>query len=177
MTASDADPLAAIVTETVLGWAGVALSRRGIRYATLFHHTRDAATAELRAFGAVERDDPRAEEVRGLLEGYARGEASLDEYPVDLPPEATKQQRATWLALRKVPKGETRSYGWLTRETGQPPGAARAVGATVGANPVPLWLPCHRIIGSDGSLTGFGGGLAMKRQLLELEGALPKALL
>ena len=102
---------------------------------------------------------------------------SLDDYPVDLSPATTEQQRNIWQSLRKVPKGETRSYGWLTREIGQSPGAARAVGAAVGANPVPLWLPCHRIIGSDGSLTGFGGGLAMKRELLELEGALPKALL
>jgi methylated-DNA-[protein]-cysteine S-methyltransferase len=56
-------------------------------------------------------------------------------------------------------------------------GAARAVGAAVGSNPIPLWLPCHRIIGSDGSLHGFGGGLAMKQALLEVEGALPRTLI
>jgi methylated-DNA-[protein]-cysteine S-methyltransferase len=84
-------------------------------------------------------------------------------------------QRDTWLMLRKIPYGETRSYGWVAKEIGRP-GMARPVGTINGANPIPLWLPCHRVIGSDGSLTGYGGGLEMKRQILEVEGAIPKAL-
>lgn len=168
--------LAAIVTETALGWAGVALSPGGIRRATLFHRSREACEAELRASGAAfGGDDPRLEEVASRLRGYAAGEGPLlDDYPVDLPP-CTPMQRDTWLALRRIPYGQTRSYGWLAKEIGRP-GKARPVGAINGANPIPLWLPCHRVIGADGSLTGYGGGLEMKRRLLELERALPPAL-
>ena len=168
--------LTAVVTETPMGWAGVALSEAGIRYATLFHRTRDAAIGELRAFGATERPDPRAVAVTSLLVGYASGNgASLDDYPVDLPL-CTDLQRDTWLALREIPRGETRSYGWLARRVGREQ-SPRAIGAFVGSNPIPLWLPCHRVIASDGTLHGFGGGLAMKQALLELEGALPARLL
>ncbi len=170
-----APALSLVVTQTALGWAGVALSEQGIRYATLFHHTEAAARGELQAAGTLETDDPRAEEVAALLRGFAEGTASLTEYPVDLPP-CTPLQRKTWLALRTIPRGETRSYGWLASQVGEP-GKARIIGSINGANPVPLWLPCHRVIGADGTLVGFGGGLAMKQALLELEGALPKRLL
>ena len=170
------EPLCAVIAETSLGWAGVALSPTGIRHATLFHKTREACKAELTANGAIEGNDPRAEEVVRRLQGFARGEGPLlDDFPVDLPP-CSPMQRDTWLALRRIPYGETRSYGWLAREIGRP-GMARPVGTINGSNPIPLWLPCHRVIGSDGSLTGFGGGLEMKRRLLEVEGAFPKALI
>ena len=169
------EPLTAVVAHTALGWAGVALSSGGIRYATLFHRTREACSGELRAYGAAEADDPRAGEVRALLERYAAGDgASLDDFPVDLPA-CTPIQRETWLALREIPRGETRSYGWLARRVGKAE-SPRAIGAMVGANPIPLWLPCHRVVASDGTLHGFGGGLAMKQALLELEGALPTRL-
>ena len=168
--------LVSVVAETALGWAGVALSGRGIRYATLFHPKRAGAEGELAAFGASpDASDSRIAEIAVLLQGYASdASASLDHYPVDLP-ECTDLQRDIWLALREIPRGETRSYGWLARRVGHP-SAARAIGAAVGANPIPLWLPCHRVVASDGTLHGFGGGLAMKRALLELEGALPKQL-
>ena len=168
--------LVPVVTETALGWAGVALSSLGIRHATLFHRNRASVEGELAAFGAVSRvNDPRGAEIEGLLQGYARdGSASLDDYPVDLPA-CSELQRSIWLALREIPRGETRSYGWLARRVGRP-SAPRAIGAAVGANPIPLWLPCHRVVASDGTLHGFGGGLAMKQALLELEGALPRQL-
>lgn len=170
------EPFTRVVAETALGWAGVALSPLGIRHATLFQATRDACEAELRAAGAtMPESGPREQQVVRLLVGYARGDGPLlDEYPVDLPP-CTPFQARVWLALRRVPYGETRSYGWLANEVGQP-GKARPVGSINGANPVPLWLPCHRIIGAGGSLVGYGGGLQMKRQLLELEGALPRSM-
>lgn len=171
-----AQPLTAVVASTVLGWAGVALSPAGIRHATLFHATREACEAELAAAGATELEsDVRSGDVSRRLAGYTQGEgALLDDFPVDLPP-CTPFQRDVWLALRRVPYGQTRSYGWLAQEVGAP-GKARPVGAINGANPIPLWLPCHRIIGADGSLVGYGGGLDMKRRLLELEGALPRSL-
>lgn len=174
--ASATESLTAVLADTDMGWAGVALSESGIRYATLFHRTRAAALGELRAFGAEERPDPRSGEVTRLLAAYASGgDASLDDYPVDLPP-CSQLQRETWLALREIPRGETRSYGWLARRVGREQ-SPRAIGAFVGSNPIPLWLPCHRVIASDGTLHGFGGGLPMKQALLELEGALPKRLL
>ncbi|OAI41111.1 hypothetical protein AYO38_04570 [bacterium SCGC AG-212-C10] len=159
-----------------MGWAGVALSETGIRYATLFHVTRFAVEGELRAAGASERHDARAAEVAAIMVAYGAGAGeALDTYPVDLP-ECSPFQRDVWLALRDIPRGETRSYSWLARHVGRPD-SARAVGAAVGANPIPLWLPCHRVVATDGTLHGFGGGLAMKQALLELEHALPQRVL
>lgn len=168
--------LSAVAVETPLGWAGVALGGRAIRKSTLFHRTQAACTGELRAFGSEERDHPLAARVRELLLAYTAGHGDLGEFAVELPG-ATGLQRRTWLALRDIPKGETRSYGWLARYVGEGTGGSRAIGTMMGANPIPLWLPCHRVVAGDGSLHGFGGGLEMKRQLLELEGALPRRLL
>ncbi len=83
----------------------------------------------------------------------------------------TDFQRRVWAALREIPSGTTRTYGDIAAELGEP-GAARAVGLANGANPVAIVVPCHRVIGSAGALTGFGGGLERKRWLLEHEGVL-----
>ncbi|MCC6162810.1 MAG: methylated-DNA--[protein]-cysteine S-methyltransferase [Acidobacteria bacterium] len=109
--------------------------------------------------------------------------AQLAEYFVgarrtfDLPlaPVGTPFQTQVWLTLATIPYGETISYATLATRVGRP-AASRAVGAANGRNPLPIVLPCHRVIGTDGSLTGFGGGLPTKRFLLELEGALPGSL-
>jgi len=87
-----------------------------------------------------------------------------------LAPAGTPFQLEVWSALQAIPYGETVSYGDLARRLGRP-GSARAVGLANGANPLPIIVPCHRVIGADGALTGFGGGLAIKRALLSLEGA------
>ena len=89
-------------------------------------------------------------------------------FDVPLAPEGTEFQLNVWRALRGIPYGETWSYGQLARRIGKPD-AARAVGAANGRNPLPIIVPCHRVIGADGSLTGFGGGLKIKQKLLELE--------
>lgn len=110
---------------------------------------------------------------------FAAAIAQLDEYfagarrRFDLPlaPAGTPFQLKVWRELRKIPYGRTISYATLARRAGNE-AACRAVGAANGRNPLPIIVPCHRVIGSDGSLTGFGGGLAAKRKLLELEGAL-----
>jgi methylated-DNA-[protein]-cysteine S-methyltransferase len=96
----------------------------------------------------------------------------LIEFDLPLDFDGTEFQRQCWLALASIPYGQTVSYGEQARRLGLGPDAARAVGAANGQNPLPLVLPCHRVIGADGSLTGFGGGLHLKRFLLELEGAL-----
>lgn len=93
-------------------------------------------------------------------------------FNLSLAPRGTEFQRSVWRTLSGIPYGETISYAQLATRVGKP-GAMRAVGAANGRNPLPIVLPCHRVIGADGSLTGFGGGLPAKRFLLTLEGALP----
>jgi methylated-DNA-[protein]-cysteine S-methyltransferase len=110
------------------------------------------------------------DEAASQIESYFAGELTEFDLPLDL--EGTAFQRRCWLALATIPYGQTVSYGEQARRLGLGPDAARAVGAANGQNPVPLVLPCHRVIGADGSLTGFGGGLKLKRFLLEHEGAL-----
>lgn len=100
------------------------------------------------------------------LEAYFAGKLSRFDLP--LAPAGTPFQRNVWTVLRKIPYGETASYGEIARLLGKAH-AYRAVGAANGRNPIPIVIPCHRVIGSNGSLTGFGGGLAIKRHLLELE--------
>ena len=113
------------------------------------------------------RDDtPPLAEARRQLEAYFVGE--LHEFDLPLAPRGTGFQLRVWEELRAIPYGETISYGELARRMGDP-GAARAVGLANGRNPLPVIVPCHRVIGADGSLTGFGGGLDRKRALLELE--------
>jgi methylated-DNA-[protein]-cysteine S-methyltransferase len=103
---------------------------------------------------------------RRQLEEYFAGERQIFDLP--LHPLGTPFQLAVWRGLAKIPYGVTISYGELARRIGQPQ-AVRAVGAANGRNPLPIVVPCHRVIGSDGSLTGFGGGLPIKRFLLSLE--------
>ena len=100
------------------------------------------------------------------LEEYFAGERR--EFSLPLQPVGTPFQKAVWSALQTIPYGTTVSYGELARRVGRP-SAARAVGAASGANPLPIIVPCHRVIGADRSLTGFGGGLETKRFLLALE--------
>lgn len=108
--------------------------------------------------------------VRQLNEYFA-GERT--EFDLKLAPTGTSFQLDVLKALQEIPRGETRSYAQIARRIGKPK-AVRAVGAANGRNPLPIVIPCHRVIGSNGSLTGFGGGLAAKTWLLELEGNLLK---
>jgi methylated-DNA-[protein]-cysteine S-methyltransferase len=110
------------------------------------------------------------DEACAQLGAYFAGELIDFDLPLDL--DGTEFQRSCWLALATIPYGQTVSYGEQARRLGLGPASARAVGAANGQNPLPIVLPCHRVIGADGSLTGFGGGLDTKRFLLELEGAL-----
>ena len=113
--------------------------------------------------------DPVLAEARRELLAYFDG--TLREFRVPLAPNGTAFQRRVWTALTNIPYGTTTSYADLARRLGNLT-AVRAVGAANGRNPIPIIVPCHRVIGSDGSLTGFGGGLDRKRWLLHHEGAL-----
>ena len=107
--------------------------------------------------------------IRQAFADYFAGDIrALEAIPVETV--GTAFQRKVWAALQRIPAGETRSYGQLAAEIGEPK-AMRAVGLANGQNPVAIVVPCHRVIGADGSLTGFGGGLPRKRWLLRHEGA------
>jgi methylated-DNA-[protein]-cysteine S-methyltransferase len=110
------------------------------------------------------------DEAAGQLEAYFDGDLVTFDLPLEL--QGTEFNRRCWLALASIPYGQTVSYGEQARRLGLGNDAARAVGAANGRNPLPIVLPCHRVIGADGSLIGFGGGLHVKRFLLEHEGAL-----
>ena len=113
---------------------------------------------------------PVLDEAASQLDAYFAGDLVEFDLPLEL--DGTEFQRRCWLALATIPYGQTVSYGEQARRLGLGSDRARAVGAANGSNPLPLVLPCHRVIGADGSLTGFGGGLHVKRFLLEHEGAL-----
>ena len=112
------------------------------------------------------RDPAPFDQVREQLAAYFTGR--LRAFNLPLEPQGTPFQRRVWSELRRIPFGETISYGELARRIGQP-GASRAVGRANGQNPIAVIVPCHRVIGANGSLTGFGGGMDRKRWLLEHE--------
>jgi methylated-DNA-[protein]-cysteine S-methyltransferase len=148
-----------------------AATRDGVLCALAFSDRWDPLASRLsRRFGTIELRAARdpggvATALRRYLDGDA---AAIDALPVD--PGGTPFQQRVWRALRDIPYGTTISYGELARRIGEP-AAVRAVGAANGANPISIVVPCHRVIGSDGGLTGYGGGLPRKRWLLALERA------
>lgn len=150
-----------VVHETPLGPLLLAGSSDGLSRIEL---PVDGALAEPPA-GAI-RSSSGFEDARDQIDAYFRGECT--DFTLDLAPAGTPFQRTVWAALCMIPYGETVSYGALAARIGRPR-ASRAVGAANGANPLPIVVPCHRVIGADGSLTGFGGGLPAKRYLLEHE--------
>ncbi|MFF4501128.1 methylated-DNA--[protein]-cysteine S-methyltransferase [Streptomyces sp. NPDC001401] len=114
------------------------------------------------------RDDTLFDESEEQLKAYFAGE--LKEFTVELRLHGTPFQRSVWDQLRKIPYGETRSYGDLADALGNP-SASRAVGLANGRNPIGIIVPCHRVVGANGSLTGYGGGLDRKQRLLDFESA------
>ncbi len=112
--------------------------------------------------------DPAHRNVHTQLRAYARGRLTSFSLPLD--PQGTPFQRAVWAALLKIPYGETRTYGQVAAAIGHH-GAARAVGMACRTNPIGLVIPCHRVIGGNGNLTGYAGGLALKARLLKQERA------
>ena len=127
-------------------------------------HAPDTAGWHLDADHAVLR------EAAAQLDDYLAGRRAAFDLPLDLS-HGTAFQQSVWSALRDIPRGATTSYGTLGARVGRP-AAVRAVGAAVGRNPISVIVPCHRVIGADGALTGYAGGLERKTALLTLEGAL-----
>ncbi|MEP7069719.1 MAG: methylated-DNA--[protein]-cysteine S-methyltransferase [Usitatibacter sp.] len=112
---------------------------------------------------------PLADGARQIAE-YLEGKRRAFELP--LAPEGSEFQRRVWIEIARIPYGETVSYAQLARRAGAP-GAARATGAATGRNPLSIIVPCHRVVGTDGSLTGYAGGIGRKTRLLEIESVLP----
>jgi methylated-DNA-[protein]-cysteine S-methyltransferase len=112
------------------------------------------------------RNDRKLAPVMRQLDEYFAGDRRT--FDLTLAPHGTQFQLDVWNMLQRIPYGETRSYAQIAQSIGRPT-ATRAVGAANGANPIPIIIPCHRVIGSSGSLTGFGGGIDVKRRLLDLE--------
>jgi methylated-DNA-[protein]-cysteine S-methyltransferase len=159
-----------IVFETILGWVAVLGSTRGLVSISLPCGSSQEALevlgeAIIHAHFAPDRFRDLSQRLKDYLNGYTI--AFPDK--LDLSP-ATPFQQKVWRAARMIAYGETRSYRWLAEKIGQP-GAARATGQALSRNPLPIIIPCHRVIGNDGGLGGFSGGIEMKRRLLHLEGA------
>ena len=118
--------------------------------------------------GSRNDSNPMLRALATQLQNYFAGDLRKFDLPLDF--QGTDFQKRVWCELETIPYGETRSYAQIAARIGAPT-AVRAVGAANGANPIPIVVPCHRVIGSSGRLTGYGGGLPLKKRLLELEGA------
>lgn len=119
--------------------------------------------------GAIKQQTDLLAMAEEQLRQYVRG--GRTSFDVPLRPRGTAFEQRVWEALRQIPYGQTRTYGQIAEELGNPK-ATRAVGRANGRNPIAIFIPCHRVIGKDGTLTGFAGGLETKRHLLSLEGCL-----
>ena len=157
------------VFETTLGWVGILASEKGLLAVTLPRSTAEDARRELGA-GAegAEYSKDRFVSIADRLKAYFCGENVPFPDELDLSA-ATPFEKQVWQQTRLIPFGETRSYLGVAEKIGKP-GAARAVGQALGRNPLLIIVPCHRVVASGGGLGGFGGGLDMKRWLLEMEG-------
>ena len=159
------------VFPVAMGWVGVLASPDGIRRLSLSQESPADAMESLGALGIEATPAPEDATFPDLelrLERYFSGEDSSLDDALDL--SGTVFQKRAWEAARSIPRGETRSYSWIARSMGNP-GAARAVGQAMRANPVPIIVPCHRVVGSNGAMCGYGGpeGVDMKMRLLAME--------
>ncbi len=165
------DHIAFASFDTSLGWMGIVGSPNGLKRVILPKKFKEEILCQVMSYGWVAEEQSPATfgNLPHRLRRYLEGE------PVDFPDKldlagATYFQQDVWRLVRNVPYGETRSYGWVASRLGLPR-AARAVGQALGRNPLPIIVPCHRVIKSDGGLGGFGGGVKIKELLLRFEKA------
>jgi O-6-methylguanine DNA methyltransferase len=159
--------------ESQIGTVWVASTTTGLCKITLGNDRSGAFHSWLSKQGrpARSREEPRAMDAAlSQLREYFAGTRRTFELPLDA--QGTTFQRTVWSQVSRIPYGSTATYGDIAQLVGKPR-ASRAVGGAVGANPLPIVIPCHRVIGSGGELTGFGSGLGIKEALLRLEGAYP----
>ena len=168
-----ASRLASVVFQTPWGWMGVSETTKGIDAVVLPKALRQAVLSELRLSSAElleGRTSSRLREAQAQLTGYLAGTHRSFDLPLDLS-RGTSFQLKVWRTLRRISYGRLRSYQWVAVRVGGRQ-YARAVGNAVGANPMPIVIPCHRIVAQNASLGGYSGGLLTKRKLLTLEGTL-----
>ena len=157
-----------MIVETAFGTLTIEWSRMGLVSITFGVFQRSVSGSH--AFGAPYVEEPAARKFLYDLERYFSGDHIVLDPPIVLPPSSSRFQRQVWETTREVPYGEVRTYSWLAERISRPK-AARSVGTALGQNPIPLVVPCHRIMRKGGRLGGFAGGLEWKQALLELEGA------
>ena len=161
--------LARWVFSTAMGWMGVVFSDNGLRYIVTPKVAQDEVLEELatefpRILPPAHSEPEAARQLRSYLEGRrVPFSAALD---LEC---ATPFQRRVWEATQMIPWGEVRTYSWVAEKVGAPK-APRAVGRALGANPLPIIIPCHRVVARNGGLGGYSSGLEMKKRFLELEG-------
>jgi len=155
------------VVETAAGWVGILATQHGVKRLTLPVKNRQAVLVEL---GVEEKDITHDAGGAGLadrLKHFFMGEPVVFKEGFDLTG-STDFQKQVYGAACRIPYGQTKTYGALAKEIGRP-GAARAVGQALGANPLPILIPCHRVTAADGGLGGYSGGINHKKKLLSLE--------
>ena len=163
--------------QTEWGWIELAASEKGITSIVLPRSNRARRMNGQATGNRPEPDAPASSilaEAEAQLIDYLEGKRRDFSVSVDMT-QGTAFQRRVWRAILRIPYGRVRSYQWVAEKVGGK-GYARAVGMALGSNPIPIVVPCHRIIAHDGSLGGFGCGLPMKRRLLKLEGTLPQRM-
>ena len=159
------------VFNTAAGWIAVLASAEGLLEISLPQISKENALNSLHIAqydGFFSPSPKRFADLAKRFEDYFNGKKISFPDRLDIT-SATPFQRDVWQATRLIAYGETKSYGWVADKINKP-GAARAVGQALGKNPLPIIIPCHRVIGSDNKPVGFSGGLEVKRQLLNLEG-------
>ena len=153
---------------STISWEGwvfqILSSANGVRWLDLHPIAFGVLEQKLRA--RIVPDDQQNEQALSEIHAYLRGELRAFTVPIDM--RGTEFQCDVWKSIAQIPFGQTLSYGELAHAIGRPK-ATRAVGQAAGANPIPIIIPCHRVIGSSGGLTGFAGGLPLKERLLGLE--------
>jgi len=157
------------VCKTCQGWVGVIGSSNGLKKVILPLKSKEAVLDEIAGYGCEAENQNNTDfvDLTDKIRHYFGGEPVEFADKLDLSG-TTRFQQSVWQTVRNIPRGETRSYGWVADQLGLP-GSARAVGQALGKNPLPIVIPCHRVINSNGKLGGFGGGLEIKKFLLKLE--------
>jgi methylated-DNA-[protein]-cysteine S-methyltransferase len=156
------------IFNTDWGWMGIITSDLGIRHITLPRNSPQTVYHLISSYlDQIEPDDVRIGDLPQRLKSYLNGQRVAFTDRLDMA-HSTQFQQAAWITTRSIPYAETRSYAWVARQMGIPR-AARAVGQALAHNRLPIIIPCHRVIASDGSLGGFGGGLELKQRLLQME--------
>jgi len=164
-------PIKYTIIDTFIGKISVVGSEQGLRRISIYTSRKSALESINQQFPqSIEALDGFAD-LPQRLQQYARGERIIFNEKLDFG-NATPFQRAVWEATRSIPHSETRTYEWIAQRIGRPK-AARAVGQALKCNPFPIIVPCHRVIGKDGSLTGFSCGINVKKHLLRLEASSP----